>query len=188
MATDFHRSIVVLTCVLGVKSDRPGLELDIRDGQLLAARGRRLSLAVPEASSSLSKQLRVPRREGLRQLLFKLSAKVPQRPRLGLVRYGELVRIAEATDELEEHKGLIGTQLKVNRLLRVLIYARTIADWPKAAPRKRQQPPHADKHAPRLEPRSIGTGQARLEGSGSSFVRATQRTRPCAPFADGRGA
>ena len=67
-------------------------------------------------------------------MLFKPPAKVPQRPRLRLVRYGELVRIGEATDELEEHKGLIGTQLKVNGLLRLLIHARRIADVPESRP------------------------------------------------------
>ena len=70
----------------------------------------------------LCEQLRVVRRERLRQLLLKSPAEVPQHPRLGLVSYGELVRIGEATGKLEEHKGLIGTQLKVNGLLRLMAH------------------------------------------------------------------
>jgi hypothetical protein len=103
-------------------------------GCIWPLRARRLRLVVPEASSSLCKQLGVPRRERLRQLLFKPPAKVPQRPRFSLVRYGESVRIGEATDELEEHKGLIGTQLKVNGLPRLLIHARRIVDVPESRP------------------------------------------------------
>lgn len=72
----------------------------------------------------LCEQLRVVRRERLRQLLLKPPAEVPQHPRLGFVPYGELVRIGEATGELEEHKGLISTQLKVNGLLRLMAHTR----------------------------------------------------------------
>jgi hypothetical protein len=37
---------------------------------------------------------------------------------------GELVRIGEATGELEEYKCLIGAQLKVNGLLRLMTHTR----------------------------------------------------------------
>ena len=85
----------------------------------------------------MRKQLGVPRRERLRQLLLETPAQAPQRLLLRLVRNGELVRISEATDELEKHKGLIGTQLKVNRLLRLLIHARRIADVPESRRRSK---------------------------------------------------
>jgi hypothetical protein len=94
--------------------------------------GDRLRIVVSKARSSLCKQLGVPRRERLRELFFQPPAQVPQGSSLRLVRDGQLVRIGEATDEFEEHKSLIGTQFKLNGLLRLLIHARSIAEVPES--------------------------------------------------------